>query len=80
MSEEEISEEEIVEFCRDFFKRIKEDPESYIKIVIGEKGGGSLYNLQQLKDEFKKIITNDGLREFELKHKMFIDKDWVFHF
>jgi len=77
---EEITEEEIKEFCNRFFKKIRENPEDFIKIVIGEKGSGSLYTLQQLKDEFKTIITNDDLIKFELKNKMFIDKDWEYYF
>lgn len=54
--------------------------DKHVEILIGmDEGCGALYNLQQLKQEFENMVNNDDLREFEKKHKRFIDKDWEYY-
>ena len=76
---EKMTPEELNKWGSDEYTNLLKNLEKHIKIVIGEDGCGSVYDLQQLKREFKNMVTNEDLRKFELKHKMFIDKDWEYH-
>ena len=80
MEKIEMSDTEYLKWLSDYFKKIKDNLEEHIKIVIGEDGSGALYTLQELKQQMKDIITNDNLRHFELRNKMFIDSDWEYYF
>ena len=51
----------------------------HVQILIGKDGSGGLYTLQHIKELFEDMVKNDNLREFEKKHKMFIDNDWTFY-
>ena len=69
---------ETIEYAYGMAKAVN-NLDKHVQILIGDDGQGALYTLQQIKDEFKNMITNKDLREFELKHKRLLDQDWVFY-
>jgi len=76
---EKMTPEELNKWASDEYVNLLKNLEKHVKIVIGEDGCGAVYDLQQLKKEFKNMVKDEDLRKFELKHKMFIDKDWKYY-
>ena len=73
-----MKKKEIEEFATTLVEAIH-NIEDHVEILIGKDGSGTLYSLQDIKEEFKRMVENDDLREFEKKHKMFIDQDWEYY-
>jgi len=78
MPKEKIKKKDLKEYITSVAKALN-SLEDHVEILIGKDGSGTLYSLQQIKKEFENMVTNDELREFEKKHKMFIDQDWEYY-
>ena len=78
MKKDKIKKKDILQYAEDMAHAVG-NLEEHVQILIGEDGSGALYTLQQIKQEFELMVNNEDRREFEKKHKRFIEQDWEYY-